>query len=467
MARRSSDLVAKAKRKVTTNMWDVVRIGSGAGTSDDRMTPALELAERGEIDYLVFECLAERTVARENFARTQDPGKGYSPSLPERLRMVLPACIGKAIRIVSNMGAANPIGGAHIARREAREVGLGDIPVAVVVGDDVSTIVRSHPELNILENGEPLESILSRIVSANAYLGADVICEALATGAPIVLTGRVADPSLFLAPMMHEFGWSYDDLPKIAQGTAAGHLLECTASVTGGCFGWPGKKDVPDMARIGYPFADVKSDGSISIGKTPGSGGRLDVMTCTEQQIYEIHDPTAYITPDCILDISNIRFTQEAKDRVRVEGAKARPRTDTYKVTVGYTDGYIGEGEVSYGGIDAVARAKWAADIVKERLRLGGFTYEDFRVDLIGISSLHGDTGDRPEPYEVRLRMAGRTPNRRAAHAIGFEVRAMHLNGPGGAGGACEPRVRDVLAVKSLLLPRQLVKTQVVVEGSL
>ena len=194
---------------------------------------------------------------------------------------------------------------------------------------------------------------------------------------------------------------------------------------------------------------------------------RVDVMTCTEQQIYEIHDPTSYITPDCVLDITHIRFTQEAKDRVRVEGAMARPRTDMYKVTVGYTDGYIGEGEVSYGGIDAVARAKWAADIVKERLRLRGFTYEDFRVDLIGISSLHGDTGNRPEPYEVRLRMAGRSPDRRAAHALGFEVRAMHLNGPGGAGGACEPRIRDVLAVKSLLLPRELVKPQVVVEGSL
>ena len=444
-----------------------VRIGSGAGTSDDRMTPALELAERGEIDYLVFECLAERTVARENLARSRDPGKGYSPSLHERMRMMLPVCIEKRIRIVSNMGAANPIGGARAARREAQELGLGDIPVAVVLGDDVSALVRSRPELTLLENGEPLESLLPRLVSANAYLGADVICEALATGAPIVLTGRVADPSLFLAPMMHEFGWSYDDLPKIAQGTAAGHLLECTASVSGGCFGWPGKKDVPDMARLGYPFADVRSDGSISIGKTPDSGGRVDVMTCTEQQIYEIHDPTNYITPDCVLDITRIRFTQEAQDRVRVEGAMARPRTDMYKVTVGYTDGYIGEGEVSYGGIDAVARAKWAADIVKERLRLRGFTYEDFRVDLIGISSLHGDTGDRPEPYEVRLRMAGRTPDRRAAHALGFEVRAMHLNGPGGAGGACEPRIRDVLAVKSLLLPRELVKPQVVVEGSL
>ena len=442
-----------------------LRIGAGAGTSDDRMLPALELAERGALDYLVFECLAERTIARENLDRVKDPEKGYSPSLHERLRLVLPACMQRGVRIVTNMGAANPLGGARAARREARELGLGDVPVAVVLGDDVSSVVRHQPELTLMETGEPLESILPKLQSANAYLGADVVAEAIGTGAPIVLTGRVADPSLFLAPMLHEFGWSYADWDRLAQGTAAGHLLECTASVTGGCFGWPGKKEVPDLARNGYPFADVTADGAITIGKTPGSGGRLDVMTCTEQLIYEMHDPTAYITPDCVLDITGIGLVQEAADRVRLTGARAGPRTPTYKVTVGYRDGYIGEGEVSYGGIDAVARAKWAAEIVKERLRLQGFTYEDFRVDLIGMSSLHGDVDNRPEPYEVRLRMAGRTPSRKAAHAIGFEVRAMHMHGPGGAGGACEPRVRDVLAVKSVLLPRQLVNAQILVEG--
>ena len=445
---------------------DTVRVGAGAGTSDDRMLPALELAERGDIDYLVFECLAERTVSRENLARSKDPNLGYSPSLHARLRMVLPTCIKKGIRIVSNMGAANPVGGARAARKEAADLGLGHVPVAVVLGDDVSSIVKHKPELTLIENGEPLESILPKMISANAYLGADVVREALDTGAPIVLSGRVADPSLFLAPMLHEFGWSYDDLPKLAQGTAAGHLLECTASVTGGCFGWPGKKEVPDLAHNGYPFADIKADGSIVIGKTPDTGGRLDVMTCTEQLIYEIHDPTTYITPDCVLDITGISLTQEGNNRVGISGAKARPRTHTYKVNVGYADGYIGEGEVSYGGIDAVARAKWAAEIVKDRLKLQGFTYDDFRVDLIGMSSLHDQVEIRPEPYEVRLRLAGRTRERKAAHAIGFEVRAMHMHGPGGAGGACEPRVRDVLAVKSVLLPRNLVNSQVVVEGA-
>ena len=192
---------------------DRLRIGAGAGTSDDRMVPALELAERGDIDYLVFECLAERTVSRENLARSKDAELGYSPSLHARLRMVLPTCIAKGIRIVSNMGAANPLGGARAARKEAADLGLGDVPVAVVLGDDVSSIVRHRPVLKLIENGEPLESILPKMISANAYLGADVVGEALNTGAPIVLSGRVADPSLFLAPMLHEFGWSYDYLP--------------------------------------------------------------------------------------------------------------------------------------------------------------------------------------------------------------------------------------------------------------
>src|ERR1700704_1740060 len=346
---------------------DGLRVGSGAGTSDDRLIPALELAERGDIDYLVFECLAERTVSRENLSRSKNSEQGYSPSLHARLRMVLPACIGKGIRIVSNMGAANPLGGARAARQEAADLGLGDVAVAVVLGDDVSSMVKKKSGRRLIETGEPLESILPKMISANAYLGADVVCEALSTCAPIVLSGRVADPSLFLAPMMHEFGWAYDDLPKIAQGTAAGHLLECTASVTGGCFGWPGKKDVPDLARNGFPFADVKADGSVVIGKTPDTGGRLDVMTCTEQLIYEIHDPTAYITPDCFPDTPGIALTQEAVDRVRITNAKARPATPTYKVNVGYADGYIGEGEACYGVIDPASPTTWADGLLKGR----------------------------------------------------------------------------------------------------
>ena len=452
---------------MNTSTRDTLRIGCGAGQSDDRIPPAVELAKRGELDYLVFECLAERTIGRETLTKMHDPERGYTPLLHDRLRAVLPTCVDQGIRIVSNMGAANPLAGAKAMRREAQDLGLGDIACAVVRGDDVSDVVRSRPDLTIVETGEPLESLLPNLVSANAYLGADVVAQAIASGAPVVLTGRVADPSLFLAPMLYEFGWSYDDLQALAAGTVTGHLMECSSSLTGGCFSWPGRKAVPDLARLGYPIAEVSRDGKVTVTKTPGSGGRIDVMTCTEQLLYEMHDPCAYITPDCVLDVSAVELTQDGPDRVAVSGPKARERTSTFKVVVGHTDGYIGEGEVSYGGIDAVARAKFAADVVRERLEMQGFEYADYRVDLIGMSSLHGALETRPEPYEVRLRIAGRSHDRKAAEAVGFEVRSMHMHGPGGAGGGVGPRVREVLAVKSLLLPRELVNPEVLVEGTL
>jgi len=441
-----------------------LRIGAGSSFADDRIAPAVELAERGELDYLAFECLAERTVARENLTRLKNPDKGYTPRLLDRMGAVLPACLRNNVRIVSNMGAANPPAAAREIRRHARESGLGDVRCAVVLGDDVADILRKQPQLPLMESGEPLETLLPQMASANAYLGADVICRALKTGAQIVITGRVADPSLFLAPAMHHFGWRYDDWPRIAAGTAAGHLLECCAQVSGGCFADPGKKDVPDLARLGFPYADVAADGAFCISKLEGSGGRVDLATCKEQLIYELHNPAEYITPDCVLDVTDLEMSQADQDRVRVWGAKARPRTPTYKVTVGYDDGYIGEGQISYAGIHAVEKAKLAAEIVQQRLKDRGFAYSETRVDLIGMSSLHGMAWARPEPYEVRLRLAMRTTDRKAAEAVGFEVRALHVNGPGGGGGGSDPVVREILAVQSVLLPRTLVDPQVVVK---
>lgn len=447
-------------------MKNSVRIGAGAGFSDDRFDPALELAERGELDYLVFECLAERTIARETLARMKNPEKGYTPYLVERFQLVLPTCLDKGIRIVTNMGAANTLGAAKVVRQEAKFLGLGDVRVAVVLGDDVTEVIRSNPGLPLLESGEPVESLLPRMASATAYLGADVVRDALGTGAPIVITGRVSDPSLFLGCALHGLGWSYDDYPKLAVGTLAGHLLECAAQLTGGCFADPGKKDVEGMAQIGFPFADIGQDGSLVLGKVEGSGGRLDVMTCKEQILYEMHDPASYVTPDCVLDITNVEFHQEAKDRVRAKAMKARPRTSTYKVVMGYHDGWIGEGEVSYAGPNALARAKLAEQVVRERLRMRGFSYPEIRVDYIGMSSLHGMGDGRAQPYEVRLRIAARSPDRKAAQAVGFEVRTLHVNGPAGGGGGANA-VREVLGVKSLLLPRELVKTHIEVESAL
>ena len=442
----------------------ILRVGAGSSFADDRIAPAVELAERGEIDYLAFECLAERTIARENLTRLKNPDKGYTPRLLDRMGAVLPACLKNGVRIVSNMGAANPTAAARDVRRHAKDLGLPEVSCAVVLGDDVAEILRRQPQLPLMESGKPLETLLPRMVSGNAYLGADVICRALETGAQVVITGRVADPSLFVAPAMHHFGWRYDDWPRMAAATAAGHLLECAAQVSGGCFGDPGKKDVPDLARLGFPYADMTADGGFWISKTEGTGGRVDLATCKEQLLYELHDPAEYITPDCVLDVTDLEMAQDGRDRVRVWGAKARPRTPTYKVTVGYDDGFIGEGQISYAGIHAVEKAKWAAEVVQQRLKDRGLQYSEVRVDLIGMSSLHGQPEARPEPYEVRLRLAMRTTDRKAAEAVGFEVRALHVTGPGSGGGGSDPIVREILAVQSVLLPRALVDGQVVVK---
>ena len=439
----------------------MLRIGAGASFADDRIAPAVELALRGELDYLTFECLAERTVARENLTRMKDPEKGYTPRLLDRMGAVLPACLANGVRIVSNMGAANPLAAVREIRRHAKENALGYVSCAVVLGDDVAEILRRQPQIPLMESGEPLESLLPAMASANAYLGADLICRALETGAQVVITGRVADPSLFVAPAMHHFGWRYDDWPRIGAATALGHLLECCAQVSGGCFADPVMKPVKDLARLGFPFADMTADGSFSVSKLEDAGGRVDLATCKEQLLYELHDPYEYITPDCILDVTELEMMQEGIDRVRVTGAKARPRTATYKVTVGYNDGYVGEGQISYAGINAVAKAKWAAEIVQQRLKDRGFSYSEVRVDLIGMSSLHGMPEARPEPYEVRMRIAARTTSRKAAEAVGFETRALHVNGPGGGGGGSDPVVREILAVQSVLLPRTLVDPQV------
>jgi hypothetical protein len=442
----------------------MLRIGAGASFADDRIAPAVDLAERGELDYLVFECLAERTIARENQTRMKDPEKGYTPRLLDRMGAVLPGCLRNGTRIVSNMGAANPPAAARLVKKHANQISLGDVSCAVVTGDDVAEIVRKRPELSIMETGEPLEALLPRMASANAYLGADVVSRALDTGAQVVITGRVADPSLFLGPAMHHYRWSYDDWTRLASGTAAGHLLECSAQVSGGCFADPGQKDVPDLARLGFPYADVAPDGRFWISKLADAGGRVDLATCKEQLLYEIHDPAAYITPDCVLDITDLELLQVGPDRVSFQGARARPRTPTYKVTVGYHDGYIGEGQISYAGINAVAKAKLAAEVVQQRLKDRGLTYSEVRVDLIGMSSVHGIGEGRAEPYEVRMRLAMRTNDKKAAEQVGFEVRALHVNGPGGGGGGSDPVAREVLAVQSVLLPRELVDRQVKVE---
>lgn len=435
-----------------------LRIGSGAGYSGDRIEPAVELAERGELDYLVFECLAERTIALAQQARISDPAGGYDPLLSERMRRVLPfvgAETGRRLRVITNMGAANPVAAAVEVRRIASELGL-DLKVVAVVGDDVLDVL--HADF-LLDNGQTVGSLGERLISANAYLGVEGILDALRADADVIVTGRVADPSLFLAPQMFEFGWAADDWQRLGRGTLVGHLLECAGQVSGGYFADPGFKDVDDLARLGFPLAEIDADGEALITKVVGSGGRVSRATCTEQLIYEVHDPAAYLTPDVTADFSQVGFVEEAVDRVRAQGAGGRARPERLKVSVGYLDGWIGEGQMSYGGPGAVARAELARAVVLKRLELMGVKMQDVRAELIGMDALHGPRST-VEPWEVRLRVAARCEDRLEAVRVGNEVETLYTNGPSGGGGASKS-VRQVVAVASLLLPRDAVNPRI------
>src|SRR5713101_6312309 len=446
-------------------MMRTIRIGSGAGYSGDRIEPAVELAEKGDIQYLVFECLGERTVALAQQARMKNPDSGYDPLLEERMRAVLPTCAARGIKIVTNMGAANPLAAARKTAEIARSLGLPSLKIAAIIGDDVLNACKER-DLPIMEFDGTIKQLGNRLLSANAYLGAEPIAEALTGGADIVITGRASDPALFLATMIHAFGWPMDDWNLLGQGTVAGHLLECAGQITGGYFADPGYKDVPDLARLGFPIGEVGEDGSLVITKVAGSGGAVTAQTCKEQLLYEVHDPKRYIQPDVVADFSQVKVEEIAPDRVRVSGGRGTRRTDTLKISFGYVDSYIGEGQISYAGPGALARGRLALEIVRERLKLTGVAASELRFDLIGVDALHGAQvsarAQEPynEPYEVRVRVTGRTENLREAVRIGNEVETLYTNGPAAGGGASKS-ARDVVAVASVLLPRDLAKPSI------
>jgi hypothetical protein len=438
-----------------------IRIGSGAGYSGDRIEPAVELAAKGDIDYLVFECLGERTVALAQQARMNNPELGYDPLLEERMRAVLPLCAAKGIKIVTNMGAANPEGAARKTAEIAKSLRLSSLKIAAIVGDDVLDACKER-DLAIMEFDGTISQLGNRLLSANAYLGAEPMAQALSGGADVVITGRASDPALFLAPMIHAFGWAMDDWNLLGQGTVAGHLLECAGQITGGYFADPGYKDIAGLARLGFPIAEVGADGSLVITKVLGSGGAVTAQTCKEQLLYEVHDPTQYFQPDVVADFSQVTVEEIAPDRVRISGGRGSRRTGTLKVSVGYIDSFIGEGQISYAGPGALARGRLALEIVRERLKLAGVAASELRFDLIGVDSLHGAKLSAPanEPYEVRVRVTGRTENLREAARIGNEVETLYTNGPAAGGGAWKT-ARDVVAIASVLLPRELARPQV------
>ncbi len=461
-----------------------LRIGCAAGFSGDRTDAAPPVVDAliaaGGPSFLIFETLAERTLALAQLARRADAQAGYEPLLADLLRPVLARCLQHGIRIVSNFGAANPEGAARRIAALAAELGLAAPRIAVVYGDDLSsphsldTLQRAlggnHPGGGGGEQRSPekVATIMRTMVSANAYIGAEAIADALLAGAQIVVTGRVADPSLVVGPALAHFGWARDDWDRLARATMCGHLLECGAQVSGGYYADPGFKDIPGLANIGYPIAEIDSDGHCTITKPPGTGGRIDAHTVTEQLLYELHDPRAYLTPDVVADIGAARIIDLGGDWVRLEGVIGHPRPATLKVNVCCEQGWLAEGEISYAGPRAEARAKLAAAVLRERLP----RFSKLRVDLIGVASVLGDDDGRwlaqqalPRPEDgagrdsrdVRLRVAAMHAERSAAEQLPREVTALYTCGPAGGGGV-RTSLRQRLSTHSCTVPRAAIE---------
>ena len=419
------------------------RIGTGAGFSSDRLDPAIDLVKRGQLNTIIFECVGERTLAFGHRDRAADPNLGYNALLETRLRALLPLCHAHGTRLITNMGVANPDAAAQLAVRIAHELGLNGLRIAAVTGDDVRTLIHDEsplhePSCTVAETGRS-------ILGANAYLGADAIIPALEDDAHVIITGRVADPSLFLAPIQHHFNWAADDWTQLGAGTLVGHLMECAAQVTGGYFADPGYKSVPNLAYVGFPIAEVCADGTAVITKLTDTGGMVTTQTVKEQLLYEVHNPTAYLTPDVTADFSRVNVAEVGADRVQVSNAGGAARPDQLKVTVAFDGGYLAEAEVSYAGPGAVDRAALASTIVKDRINKVHGIQTSCRTDLIGLNALHQlETESTPNVQDVRLRTALRTNKHDAAQALLWEVESLLCCGPaGGAGyrGRIEPSV--------------------------
>jgi hypothetical protein len=379
------------------------------------------------------------------------------------MKAVLPACIANNIRIVSNQGWVNPDGAAERIVHWLRHFGARGVKVASISGSLITDRVLSLTD-RILEDGSPVSRLADTLISAEAYLGAEPIAAALKAGARIVVTGRVADPSIFLAPMMAEFGWDPLDHKLIGAGSSIGHLMECGAQVTGGYFADPGFKDVPEPWNFGFPIAEVSPDGSCVITKVEGTGGSVDLRTVKEQMLYEVHDPANYITPDAVVDFTTSRLTQVAPNRVHVSGISGKPRTPTLKVSMGCVEGFIGEDMFFYAGKGALRRAQLAKRILEERFKIVKLRAEDVRIDFLGLNAIHGamTPADAPEPYEIAVRVAARTATREEANKVGREVDGMAVSGIGMTGKRVphQDRAREVIGIWSTLCPRSAVQPE-------
>lgn len=452
-------------------MGKTVRIGAAQAFYGDDLDSAVRLARDGNVQYLCFDCLAELTMSILAKDRRKDPELGYTRDIVPVMRRLLPLCRPKGVRMVTNAGGLNPVGAARALAAVAEELGYRDLRIAVVWGDDILDLLGDLKDRNIAL-GEDTGSIgwqglQETALFANAYIGADEVARALATGADVVITGRITDSAAYLGIALHEFGWALGDWDRRAQGVLLGHLMECTAQVTGGNFSgrwW----EVPDLAHVGFPVAELHEDGSFVLTKPEGSGGLVSVDTVREQFLYEVHDPHRYMTPDVAADFTTVRLRACGPDRVLVEGATGTTRPPTLKAVMAYPCGYVGEGRLLYSWPDAYAKAVAADGIIRTRLQESSIAVEEVQTEYIGMHALHGPAADPPaDPPEVLLRIAVRTPSRADAERVGRLFPPVILAGPphaSGFGGMLP--VRGLLGTASCLVPRDLIESRLEVRTS-
>jgi hypothetical protein len=452
-------------------MKDKIKIASGQGFWGDLIDAPVHQATKGDIDYLMMDYLAEVTMSILQKQRQQNPLYGYARDIPPLMEKLLPIIDKKRFKVITNGGGVNPLACRDEIFLIASRLGLEDLKIGVVMGDDILNrldgFINGGISFENMETGESIEKTHRKFLSANVYFGAEPIVRALKEGADIVITGRVTDTGLTLAPMIHEFGWSMNDWDKMAAGTIAGHIIECGAQASGGNFlgDW---ENVPGLARIGFPIVEAYPDGTFYITKHPNTGGLVSTETVSEQLVYEIGDPKDYITPDCIADFTSINLEQEGKDRVKVFGTKGMPATEFYKVSMSYDDGYSAFSTLTYSAPDALKRAEAADKILRTRLDDLGLKFDEVRTEFLGYNSCHGPLVKKREDLsEVVLRIGVRAKDKAVIERFAKEIAPLILTGPPGVTGFAggRPKPSDVVAYWPALIRKSKVKPEVIVEG--
>jgi len=446
-----------------------IRIASGQGFWGDLLDAPYQQVTKGEIDYLVMDYLAEVTMSILQKQKNRNPKHGYARDLPILMKKILPIIVEKKIKVITNGGGVNPVACADAILESAVELGIKEIKIAVVLGDDIKAcldeIVDSGNELNNMETGKSIKTVKDKILSANVYFGAFPIVEALEKDADIVITGRTTDTGLTLAPMIYEFGWKKDDYDLLSLGTVAGHILECGGQSTGGNFlgDW---ESIENLAEIGFPIAEAYPNGEVIITKHENTGGKVNFDTVAEQLVYEIGDPKEYITPDCVADFTSIKLEDLGNDRVKLFNVKGKPETEFYKVSCSYNDGYSAVGSLTYSWPQALTKAKAADKILRKRLENLNLKFDEIRSEFVGYNATHETLAkeiDEDNINEIVLRFAVRSHDRESVKRFGQEIAPLILTGPpsvtGFSGG--RPKPNEVVAYWPALIPKKLVEPKV------